>query len=356
MGSNKTIIGLITIGILFFAIILSASIMGVFKGYEPYQQLIAAMLSVAATGVITALLLIFQRKQQEELNKEQRDFETKQKDKEKKRLQDTKIFEEKLRIYKVFLKKLCDVVKDQKITPEEEIELQFQVSYIAMHTSSESINNISVQVKEIIERIRRNDKDQKMMLKELFEIADAFKKELYDDENTDDEITDKKSNDEDEIRGKTVDNFEIIVYSDIKKYEKMVELKDRTRRLKKMINNDGFNIRIFSGTVLFHEFLTTINNGEYVDSNDKIAIDLMPEEEHNRYVVLLCTRQYDIEKTKELTKGLWPNEEFNPWSKNPTRHVHEIISFNESDEVIKTKIEKVLQEVKAYRDKNFPLK
>ena len=82
----------------------------------------------------------------------------------------------------------------------------------------------------------------------------------------------------------------------------------------------------------------------------------MPEEEQNRYVVLLCTRQYDIEKTKELTKGIWPNDEFNPWSKNPTRHVHEIISFNESDEVIKDKIEKVLQEVKAYRDKKYPLK
>lgn len=350
MSSNKTLFGLIIIGILFFAIILSASIMGVFKGYEPYQQLIAAMLSVAATGVITALLLIFQRKQQEELTSKQQVFE-------KERLQETKVFEEKLRIYKVFLHKLCDVVKDQKITPEEEIELQFQVSYIAMHTSSKSINNISVQVKDIIERIKRNDPNKKIMLKELFEIADSFNEELYDNKNCDDDKNkNQESNDEDDIRGKTIENFEIIVYSDIKKYEKVIELKDRTRRLKKMINNDGYNIRIFSSTVLFHEFLTTINNGDYVESKDIIAVDLMPEEEQNRYVVLLCTRQYDIEKTKELTKGLWPNEEFNPWSKNPTRHVHEIISFYESDEVIKTKIEKVLQEVKAYRDKEYPLK
>ena len=122
------IYGLAIIGIIFFAIILSASIMGVFKGYEPYQQLIAAMLSVAATGVITALLLYFQRRQQEQLNQEQREFqeiqtldqrrfEAEQKEKEKDRLLETKVFEEKLRIYQEFLKKLCDVVKDQKITP-----------------------------------------------------------------------------------------------------------------------------------------------------------------------------------------------------------------------------------------------
>ena len=80
MATNNKIVGgfglgLIIIFILFLTIILSASFMGVFKGFEPYQQLIAAMLSVAATGVITALLLIFQRKQQEELNEKQREFQ-----------------------------------------------------------------------------------------------------------------------------------------------------------------------------------------------------------------------------------------------------------------------------------------
>ena len=118
MDTNNKIVGeyglgLIIIFILFLTIILSASYMGVFKGFEPYQQLIAAMLSVAATGVITALLLIFQRRQQEELNEkqrkfeeestqaqrefqkkltlEQRTFEAEQKEKEKERLQETKV-------------------------------------------------------------------------------------------------------------------------------------------------------------------------------------------------------------------------------------------------------------------------
>ena len=51
----------------------------------------------------------------------------------------------------------------------------------------------------------------------------------------------------------------------------------------------------------------------------------MPEEDKNQYVVLLCTRQYDPEKTKELVKGIW-NEPFNPWLK-PHAHIHETIPF-----------------------------
>jgi hypothetical protein len=174
--------------------------MGVFKGFEPYQQLIAAMLSVAATGVITALLLIFQRRQQEELNEkqrkfeeestqaqrefqekltsEQRTFEVEQKEKEKERLQETKVFEEKLRIYQDFLHKLCDVVKDQKITREEEIELQFQISYIAMHTKSSTIRLISDNIKEIVLSLKKEKPDANNMLGRLFNIADEFHKEL----------------------------------------------------------------------------------------------------------------------------------------------------------------------------------
>ena len=331
--------------------------MGVFKGFEPYQQLIAAMLSVAATGVITALLLIFQRKQQEELNEKQQKFEDEQKNKEKERLQETKIFEERLRIYKEFLQKLCDVVKDQKITPEEEIELQFQVAYITMHTSTKSINSISQQVSDIVVRIKNKDKNQNLLIENLFVIADVFKEELYDRDN-EKKLNENKSEEqiikETESRDIAIDNFSNIVKSDVKNLEHVMRLKERTRELKRMINNHGALQRIDSGTVLFHEYFTTRENRHYVDSKDKIVIDLMPEEDKDQYAILLCTRQYDSEKTKELAKGIW-NEPFNPWSK-PHAHIHETIPFKTTDVEIKEKIEKVLQEVKAYRDKEFPLK
>ena len=59
-------------------------------------------------------------------------------------------------------------------------------------------------------------------------------------------------------------------------------------------------------------------------------------------------------KTKELVKGIW-NEPFNPWLK-PHAHIHETIPFKTPDKEIKEKIEKVLQDVKAYRDKEYSLK
>ena len=138
--------------------------------------------------------------------------------------------------------------------------------------------------------------------------------------------------------------------------EKELGLKNRTKLLKTIISNNGARQRIYCGTVLYHEYFTTLIDGKYSNSKDMITIDLMPEEDKNQYAVLVFTRQNDETKTKELIKGIWPEEEFNPWSKDKSRHVHKIISFNESNEHIKEIMEQILHDVKAYRDKSFPLK
>lgn len=123
-----------------------------------------------------------------------------------------------------------------------------------------------------------------------------------------------------------------------------------------MIDNNGAIQKIYDGRILFHEYFTTIKNGKYVNSLERIVIDLMPEEDKNQYAVLVFTRQNDETKTKDLIKDIWPNEEFNPWTENKSRHIHKIISFNESDEHIKEIMEQVLYDVKTYRNKTFPLK
>jgi len=250
----------------FLAIILSASIMGVFDGFEPYKQLIAAMLSVAATGVITALLLFFQRKQQEQLNREQREFqqlqtqdqrkfEEEQKEKDKVRLLETKVFEERLRIYQEFLKKLCDVVKDMDISPQEEIELQFQVSYIAMHTKSDSIKIISEQVRKIIVDIKNKEKDSNNMLSQLFVISDTLYKELYDKENSIDE----------EDRSKTIVNFESILApkNDSRLYELMQNIVAK-----------GSNKRIDKDGILVYEYWCNNKENRYIKANGTISIGI----------------------------------------------------------------------------------
>lgn len=129
----------------------------------------------------------------------------------------------------------------------------------------------------------------------------------------------------------------------------------RAKELQKMISKNGAKQSIYYN-VLYHEYYTTRIAGRYVDSKDNLVIDLTPEEDKKQYVVLVFTRQNNEEKTKVLIKGIWPNEKFNPWVCDKSRHVHEVISFEESNEEIKIKMEKVLDEVKAFRDKEYPLK
>ena len=129
----------------------------------------------------------------------------------------------------------------------------------------------------------------------------------------------------------------------------------RAKELQRMICKNGANQGIYYN-VLYHEYYSSKVNGNYVKSKDNIVIDLTPEEDKKQYVVLVFTRQNNEEKTKELIKGIWPNEKFNPWECDKSRHVHEVISFEESNEEIKNKMEKVLDEVKSYRDKEYPLK
>lgn len=390
-GKISLAYGLAIIFILFLAIILSASFMGVFNGYEPYQQLTAAMLSVAATGVITAMLLYFQRKQQEQLNKEQRVFQEKQekdqnefqvkliqdqqrfeeeqKNKDKQRLQETKIFEERLRIYQEFLTKLCDVVKDQAITPEEEIELQFQVSYIAMHTSPSSIKTISDNVKKIILSVKKGEDDANNMLGHLFEISDVFHKELYKEEH---------SVFSDSDREETIGNFKSILIGkeDIQEYEddekkKIIQvleekekagqnlnLVERLKLIKAKVSSNGadFSDLLYRGKLLNYEYYTKKHpNGKYIKSNDTIAIDLFTE--GDEFVIRLGTRRNDPEKTKEIAIAI--DGEFRPGDTDVTAshwHVHTRKVLSTSNDEIMSIMNELLAKVKAYRDKEYPLK
>ena len=98
------------------AIILCGLLMRALDGRVLFQLCVAVLLSISAIGIMTTLLLYSQHRQHEkwvraqrifleEQIRDQRLFESKQKQKEKERLWE-------------FLRKLCDVVKDQNILPE----------------------------------------------------------------------------------------------------------------------------------------------------------------------------------------------------------------------------------------------
>lgn len=221
----------------FVLFVIIAAISGAWPGKDVSAQFFSAMAGALVAAIITLFLLKGQTAVEADRQK------------------DSKVFEEKLRIYQEFLRKLCDVVKDQKITADEEIELQFQVSYIAMHTKSEAIKIISEQVRKIVVGIKNNEKDSNNMLSQLFVISDALYKELYDKENSFDE----------EDRSKTIVNFESILApkNDSRLYELMQNIVAK-----------GSNKRIDRNGILIYEYWCNNKDNRYIKTNGTVSIGI----------------------------------------------------------------------------------
>jgi hypothetical protein len=158
------------------------------------------------------------------------------------------------------------------------------------------------------------------------------------------------------ILGYALDNSKDIIDKNILEKDLYERTIIRSIKIKNLLNRKDAIPLIDKNKALSYDLWQTIKNGNYVKSKDNIVIALTPEEDKKQYTLLVYTRQNNEEKNIKLINGIWPNEEFNPWECDKSRHVHEIISFDVSNEEIKNKMEKVLDEVKAYRDKEYPLK
>ena len=340
-SENKTflslLVGCLVLLVLFVGV---ATGSGAWPGSDASSQILSALAGAVVAAIITLFLLLGQTSSEE------------------KKERNTKVFEERLRIYQKFLHKLCDVVKDQKIEPEEEIELEFQVAYIAMHTSSDSINTISDQVREIVVNIKKGDTDANEMLTELFVIADTFHKELYGKSN-EYNATDRRN---------TIRNFESILAEDIKQYEndrneaivtdtngKKLTPEKRAERLRAMIHPNGFRQFIWNKTYIVHELYTDISEktGNYIKSRNMIVLDMMPG--NDEYVVCAFTRVNSEEKTRVLAEGIWGAGKFNPADNDSTRHIVCKIPYSESDDKIAEEMKNILAKVKEYRDSTYSL-
>ena len=168
------------IGAMFVFVFVLATILNLFGILESYQQFVVVLLSAAATYVIVSITMSSQSEHQKALLEQQTSNESR-KDKE------TKIFEEKLRIYQDFLHCLCEVIKDGEVTKEEAIQLEFQTSYITMHAKSDHIKVIANSVKEIINSLNcdsgntaeKASQSNRELMKQLFVIVGEFQNDLY---------------------------------------------------------------------------------------------------------------------------------------------------------------------------------
>jgi hypothetical protein len=189
-GENKTFVRLLIGCLLLLALFVGvATLSGAWPGSDASAQILSALAGAVVAAIITLFLLLGQTSSEE------------------KKERNTKVFEEKLRIYQEFLHCLYDVIKDGKVTKEEAIQLEFQTSYITMHTESDRIKDIAKQVKNIVDSLndeyipsdtvnaaekeaRKND----VLMENLFGIVNEFKKELYQTVPTyKDEINSKES-------------------------------------------------------------------------------------------------------------------------------------------------------------------
>ena len=308
---------------------------------EVGPNLITAFVGVALSALITLLLL----------NGQTNAEEVKQKN--------VKKFEQKLSIYKEFLRALCNIVKDQKIEPGEEIMLQFQIAILATHTDEPSIKKISGEVDEIIKRIKIGNQESNELIEPLLNIADVFHQELYEDNK----VVDEKN------RQQTIGYFQSILTSHDYSEEKNQE--DKKKRTEDFKNYQNTEQRlqylsgrldvpcnrqwIYNGYVLVHEFNNDINpnTGNLVKGDNRIIVDLFMDEK--RILITLFTRQYDENESRRLVNDIWQGKVvYNPNS-DKTRHVCADLPVETSDDEIVALMTQLLNDVKQFQVKKYEL-
>lgn len=171
----------------------------VFTDMELLGRIMAAILGVVITASITQLLLEGQtekelRLKEEQANK-QRELDEKQKEWQEKQARISEewrlkhdrsntVFGEKIKIYQKFLDALYNAVKDGELTEFEKLELQYQTSLVAMHCEPENIQKLSEAVKQVISVVcepnKQRSPNDNTLLKTLFEVVEALRKDLYD--------------------------------------------------------------------------------------------------------------------------------------------------------------------------------
>jgi len=150
-----------------FVVAIFAVLSKLFSSQELLIQIIAVVLSVIFTAVVTSTLLTGQSDQEEANDKS------------------SKVFEKKLSIYQEFLTKLCDVVRDGAITKQEAVELEFATSYLAMHMDSKDVEKLITEIKGIIDSMGPQASTEggrsstPFDSANLFRIVAIFKNDLY---------------------------------------------------------------------------------------------------------------------------------------------------------------------------------
>ncbi|MCQ2199732.1 MAG: sel1 repeat family protein [Paludibacteraceae bacterium] len=169
IGITKSRLRTIIISVSFVILIVISVLFKVYDLDQVWQQILAAVIAAIITIIVTNQLL---------------DAQTSAESKKEK---DSKVFEEKLKIYSEFLDKLNQIIVDNKISSEEEKTLIVQVSKIAMHTNTEHANEIIRLLQECVNCLpERGGNMSPARTRNLgvavLNLTSALQNELYQDE------------------------------------------------------------------------------------------------------------------------------------------------------------------------------
>jgi len=345
---NKTFWLLIAIATTMLIVFVLISIgLKVWTSLEVASQLFAALAGAAVVAVLTLILLHGQSEMEGNMER------------------NSKVFEEKLKIYKDFYSQLCKIVEDGKISKEEELQLEFQVATLAIHTSSGHIKDISLHLKSIILRLKEGKNP--VLLKKLFEIGQAFREELYpeqyekakqpstEDHHEEETDTNKQGEEDNEADNyptrlndyllDAVANFESITVS-----KNEVDLYKRALYIKDLIGNVGAKKWIYNHTTLVLEYFVDRDaQGNFHQTKRRIAMDLTPIDD--KFVFNIFTREYKEQATLKVVQGLDETQIKTNTHLEQYRHVLEVFDQTEHDEEIAKKICAILEKVKNCREK-----
>lgn len=321
---------------LLIVFILLAWMSNSWKESEIASQLFAALAGAVIAAFITSILLRLQTQSQAKLIEGQATIEQ---EKEK----ESKIYEEKLRIYQQFLQKLNDIFRDNKIDKEEVIDLQFQVSFIDMHTSSEHIKEISEHVANIVKNINTPDENFSL-LQEMFDINNTFREELYK----------KKEEIPDQNRQIAVTNFKSIEVYQKSNSNKSINAYERIKQLMQNINASGFRQWLYGDHTMVHELYLNYNGKVFRKQpwENSLCCDSVFNDDGS-ISVLLFLRKYTKEATEKLLQDdIWKDYQNLEVTKDGRCEI-KTFAKGDSDEAIINYFEKtLLPKMTEWREKH----
>lgn len=132
-----------------------------------WLQMAGATLGIVFGAVITSVMLKWQTRSEAEQER------------------DSRVYEQKLLVCLDFLKEICEMLQDGKVTAEEANKLRFDFANVAIHLSEESLLEISESLGQIVENCGRPGEESAGLEEHVLRIVTIFRAEMYRTQHSD---------------------------------------------------------------------------------------------------------------------------------------------------------------------------